>query len=1289
MSSELHPDLERLLEPRLEAQAELLRRRWSAVWFIVLALLAPVALYLMVQQGTALWRAGFVIILAMVVGQVVIHSIPAFKKPRLRETAREVESENSGLKGVLLTAIEQPGSRGASYLQRKVIETAVMHGAGTPWVGSTLPRQIRTAKVWGGVAKVAFFVLITYGFVKLQQPDAEVEQQKTSLSGKARETTTSTVTPGDAEVELGGRLIVEARFDGRIPGEASLVLVNSDGTERNRFAMNRTVDASIFGGVITDIASDGKYRVEFEGGKSETYRITTFEYPALVKVDATVTPPAWMEQPATEVKNSMNFSVPEGSRVDFRVAVNKPLAEAELYGEDKAIVPLVTSKANPLLLDGSLQPVKTQKYRVHLVDDRQRGNKQPPSITVRVLPNLAPKIEVVFPKRDLAVSPIQELPVEGKVWDDSGVQRAGAVFMLGGDSKEVVLCDGPTKGGKPREVKTLFDLEPLKARPRQLVSYYLWAEDKGANGQTRRSMSDMFFAEVRHYEDIFREMEAPPGAGGEEQKGQADELVNLQKQVVNATWRLVRDAAAGKKHEVMASDVDVVRESEQISQEKTTEAIERIEDEEMRSALRSAVKAMEKAVQQYAKVNESKLTKDLDPALGSAREALEYLYQAQSREHQVMRSQSTSSKGGQQSAEKQLMQLELKQQERKYEEESQAAEESTPEQQENLQVLNRLKELAARQEAIAEKMKELEQQKQQAKTGEEKQEIDRQLKRLQEEQEQLLQDMDSLKERMEKPDNLANMTEPREKLEAAREEARKAAEQLAQDKAAQAAADATRAQRSLEEIRDEFREKTAKRFAEEMRSLKQQSQQLQTSQEKLAEALEQSATPSQDKPKDAADALEGALNAGKLARQVEQQKESLQKLLEEARKLSEAAESAEPLLSSTLYDAVRKAQSGGTEQALDTTRDLAMAGDTGRAQQQEQKAAKGVGELKEGIDRAAERVLGSDAEALRAARKEIDRLLKQVDPEGQSPAEEGNGDKNMAEKGEGQGEQESKTAQAGGDKPGKEAGKAPDEGEAGKEGEGMKPGGEAKGEQASSGAKGEGKGQMEGEGKEPGKGESEGKGEMAEAKGQGQGKGETPGSQGEGKNPGSEGKEGSQGEGQQGSQGQGQMAGNNPSERPGQNSQRLGPGQSKGGSASSSSGNQDGGDSARGGWFFDEPVAQADNNPITGEGYDRWSDGLRRVEEMLSTAELRDQAAKVREQARDLRLENKRNNAPPQADTVAIRITKPLIELRDRVTEALSRTESANPLAPLDRDPVPPRYREQVRRYYTELGGGK
>ncbi len=51
-----------------------------------------------------------------------------------------------------------------------------------------------------------------------------------------------------------------------------------------------------------------------------------------------------------------------------------------------------------------------------------------------------------------------------------------------------------------------------------------------------------------------------------------------------------------------------------------------------------------------------------------------------------------------------------------------------------------------------------------------------------------------------------------------------------------------------------------------------------------------------------------------------------------------------------------------------------------------------------------------------------------------------------------------------------------------------------------------------------------------------------------------------------------------------------------------------------------------------------------------------------------------------------MQIAGPLVELRSRVSEELARRESKEALVPIDRDPVPTRYSELVRRYYEELG---
>lgn len=175
--------------------------------------------------------------------------------------------------------------------------------------------------------------------------------------------------------------------------------------------------------------------------------------------------------------------------------------------------------------------------------------------------------------------------------------------------------------------------------------------------------------------------------------------------------------------------------------------------------------------------------------------------------------------------------------------------------------------------------------------------------------------------------------------------------------------------------------------------------------------------------------------------------------------------------------------------------------------------------------------------------------------------------------------------------------------------------------------------------------------------------------------------------GQTDANGEGQPGGGKPGdgkEKPQQTGGKVAQNSGARGGAESGSDRAGGG----GGWFFDSPTEATDDNPLTGAGYDRWTDRLRNVEELLEVPDLRNQAARIRDEARQMRIDHRRNNLPPQAAVVSARITQPLAELRDRVAEELARRESANPLAPLDHDPVPSRFREQVRRYYTELGAG-
>ena len=998
-----------------------------------------------------------------------------------RDIARIIETKHPVLDSLLLTAIdhEPQATEPTTFLHERLIDQALARAATQNWPITVANKPYTRALAAAWIAVIAF--VATDVALRLNGPNhkSKVVNQKPASSAKAT-VFTATLTPGDTEVERGSRLIIEACFTGPVPADATLVVSEADGKIRDRLPMRLTVDEQVFGGLISKVDRDTKYHVEFANQKSQQHTITVFDYPALVRADVIVTP-AYTNLPAKETKNTLKVTALEGSDIVWHIKVNKPLTAAELYGEDKSVIELKPSAADATLLTGTMKAEKSQKYRLHLVDEADRANKNPSWFTVTVQTNQLAKIEVVFPKRDLQVSSIQELPVEAKVSDDLGVTKSGAVFSINGNSKEIIFKHATTAPQKKQEVRADLVLEKEKAEPRQLVSYYLWAEDTGPKGEVRRNMSEMFFADVRHFEDIFREMEAPPGEPGKP-KPKSDKLVDLVKQIVNATWKIIRDTNAGRVIEAATPDIDVVHQSVGIALEQVKEGMEEAEDSEIKQALTEAWKALKDAEPPLQQASAEKKRSPLNQALTFEQTALEWLHRAQSREHQVMRQNSPPKPGEAQQANKnQLMDLELKQKDQRYEEEKAATEEQTAEQQENLQVLNRLKELARRQEALAEKMKELQNQMAKAKTEEEKQELDNQLKRLQAEQEQLLRDVDDLKERMEKPDNAANMAEAKEQLDQTREKVMEAAEKLKEDKLTEAANAATRAQRELEKMQEDFRQKTSKKFADEMKQVRQQARDAAEKQKQISESLENQ--------KDASNEIEKGLQNAAQSRQVAEQQENIEKLLNDMRQLSEQAEQSEPLLHRNLYDAVRKAQTGGLEENLKETRDQLRYGSAAEAKDSERKAATSVEELKKGVEKAAESVLGSESEALRVAKNELDKLIREAQDASQQGEKPGDkpSDKQTAQNGspkksdqakEGEGKQPSDDAKKGQGSEKQTAdnnksGKG-EQGDPKAKGEGDAKKGGAPGEQPTQDPKMAQAGQQPGEGQKPGEGKEPG-----------------------------------------------------------------------------------------------------------------------------------------------------------------------------------------------------------------------
>jgi hypothetical protein len=86
---------------------------------------------------------------------------------------------------------------------------------------------------------------------------------------------------------------------------------------------------------------------------------------------------------------------------------------------------------------------------------------------------------------------------------------------------------------------------------------------------------------------------------------------------------------------------------------------------------------------------------------------------------------------------------------------------------------------------------------------------------------------------------------------------------------------------------------------------------------------------------------------------------------------------------------------------------------------------------------------------------------------------------------------------------------------------------------------------------------------------------------------------------------------------------------------------------------------------------------------------MRAEAARIRDRARATRADFERHSKEPNWDLVRESIGQPLAELRQKVAEELLKKESSEALVPIDREPVPSTYAEQVRRYYERLGSSR
>ncbi len=1204
----------------------------------------------------------------------------------LTEIVRMIERHHPGLNKLLETASEQIEKNDPDkldYLQQCVLTEALSAAHEQGWEFEVNGRLAQT-HLYHAVA------LTVFALMAFQLPGiGDGAASRLARGGVV-------VEPGDVSIERGTSLIVSAKFDD-FRSDVKLTVQELGAKRWMTNSMVKSLDDPIYSYRLANVQSNAVYSVVYDEQQGELYRLSVFEFPELKSSQARLDYPKFTGREDKVINNTRRLTAVEGTGLTFDFEFNKPLKSAVLKvregeGDDIQLKPLADGSPQFQFLRDFNEPGEF-RYKLHLEDTEGRVNEFPARYVFNVLENAAPVLKFEAPAGDTEVSAIEEMRLQGVVRDDFGLADAGIGYQLAGEEPQYVSLAAASLATNKLAVAHVLRMEDLGVEVGQVVSYFLWADDRGRDGELRRGFSDLFFATVRPFEEIFRqnrsategmrqEQQQQQGEGGEQGGQNQQSIANLldtQKDVISATWNIKR---RDRDDEKLAEDIQVVLDSQDELLGMLEQASALLQDSESGGQAYQANEAMQAAVDSLTKARDAEgevIAEALSEAIIDEQTALQHLQKLRENEFRVSRQQARQQRQQQQGrgnsnrAQRQLDQLEMQDSRNNYELESKAERQRQQAQQqgeraEQLQTLNRLKELARRQSDLNQRLQELQIALLDEEDEAERERIERELKRLQEEQRNLIDDLDEAQQRMDRSQN-DELAESRQQLEEAREQMEETARNLEQidlldaeneaererieQQLSQAANSGSRASRNLDEVEEDYKEQTANEFADAMREMRQDARELDSNQNELNKAIEEDRQKTFRSLSDEGD-LKEALEMA------ESQKGQLDELLQQMEQVSLEAEDSEKLLSQDLEAGVRRARQENMDESLDQLSLLMrnnLPNETGDIQRG---LTENISELRDTVEDAAEKIIGSDEDAMRFAADRLDELREEVEREMELAQNEGQGQQPGRQR-----EQQNQ----------------PDQGQG-------QPNGEQEENQQRQG-RGQSREEQQGQ---PGQGQgqpSEEQEENQQRQGRGQAREEQQGQPGEEQeeNQQRQGR-GQAREGQQSQPGQGRRPGDqeNPQTAQGRGGQPRDPNELPNRRPDS---NRDTGASSGGSDLFRNLDDLDFDGPLTGLDYRDWEDRLREVEEVIEIPELRNRVSEVRQSARDIRRENKENGKPPKWDLVDMQILRPLTEINKRLEDELSLRQPKRELIPVDHEPVPPQYSELVRQYYERLGGRK
>ena len=696
-----------------DVRARWTRRAFLRAWALgaataaAMLLVGLLAAWLIAREGVPLVLAVLAAV-AVAITSLVFALLPLRQPPTDQQVARFIEEQAGGLDDVLVTAVEK-GRAGPSPMTEQLVANAIKSARLLQGDAIISPDTLKRALAGAALGSLA--LVVSAGFFAPSAGRA-ADVVGTYLFPKRY---VIEVVPGSVKVRAGRPLTVVARIPGLDGGLTPGITVGVGEAARSA-AMTPAATSGEFTITLNNIETSFPYLISLGSARSGQFQVEVIRPVRVARVDVRYQYPAAVGLPDQTEQDTGDLYAPAGTTAHLTITTDKAIKQGQITRSDGHKVALAGSDK---VLSAALNIATDGSYRIALndIDDLASESAE---YFIRMLNDRPPDVRILHPAGDKHVSPLEEVAIEARADDDYGVQALELVVKTAGGKETVVPLGHPVSGSVATGAHTVY-LEELQVTPGDFVTYYARARDVGRGRRGTEARSDMFFLEVKPYEEEFTASESQAMGGGQAEQSGLEELIAQQKDVMAATWKLdarsrrAREARSDRDIKAISAAQSGVRDkAEEIAAEMAAAAFTQrrrrsaqpgLSRADTEDSVTQAIRAMGQAIAELDRLSPTKALPFEEAALGHLLKA-----QAEIRRRQVAMQQARGGggNGNRQSLDlSTLFEQELRKRQQTNYETPSTSEARADESEKDEDPLAGIRELARRQEALAQQQREL------------------------------------------------------------------------------------------------------------------------------------------------------------------------------------------------------------------------------------------------------------------------------------------------------------------------------------------------------------------------------------------------------------------------------------------------------------------------------------------------------------------------------------------------------------------------------------------------------